>query len=53
MKARTWIIAALLIGGFIYFTSSNRWGVRNLFSNTRSPGPVWSEPTTVRGAGLT
>src|ERR1035438_3353818 len=48
MKSRIILISALLVGGFVYFTSH-----RNLQGLKPSPAsPVWSPPNSVRGAGL-
>lgn len=53
MKARIWIIAGLLVGGFVLATNSTRWGVRNLLSPVvDNAGPLWTEPVSVKGAGL-
>lgn len=54
MKTRIAIIAAVLIGAFIVATSTRQGGVKELLRarTAASPGPAWSEPPTVRGAGL-
>jgi S1-C subfamily serine protease len=49
MRLRTLLLAALLVGGFIYFTAKPDSFVRRTFS---SPGPLWSEPSVARSAGL-
>lgn len=54
MKTRIAIIAAVLIGAFIVATSTRQGGMKELLRarTAASPGPAWSEPPTVRGAGL-
>jgi S1-C subfamily serine protease len=46
MKMRTLLITLLLIGGFVYFTTSPHSPFR------RSSGPLWSDPTVAHSAGL-
>ena len=48
MKSRIILITALLVGGFVYLTSHK--GLAG-FKGTSSD-PVWSNPDSVRGAGL-
>ena len=48
MKSRIILITGLLVGGFVLFTSQ-RGGLTGI---RRPSGPVWSEPESVRGAGL-
>ncbi|MBN9663448.1 MAG: trypsin-like peptidase domain-containing protein [Acidobacteria bacterium] len=51
MKARIWIIAALLVGGFVAGTTYKRWSpAARLASGIDSP--IWSGPAVARGAGL-
>lgn len=52
MKARSLILAALLVGGFVWFTSARGWTPRRLLSSVSSSGPVWSGPDVARSAGL-
>jgi len=47
MKLRTFLIAAALVGGFVYYTSG-RFSTRSLLKND---GPLWSAPK-VLSAGL-
>ncbi len=48
MRFRTLLIAAALVGGFVYLTT-----VPNSFlRRTLSSGPLWSEPSVARSAGL-
>jgi S1-C subfamily serine protease len=46
MKLRTILIALLLVGGFIFLTTSPNSPLR------RSNGPLWDGPTVARSAGL-
>src|ERR1700733_1066429 len=50
MKFRTLLIALLLVGGFVYFTSHNS-PLRPSFASGEVP--TWSEPTVAYSAGLT
>lgn len=55
MKTRIAILAAVLIGAFVIATNTRQGGaLRQLLPvrSAASPGPIWSEPPTVRGAGL-
>jgi S1-C subfamily serine protease len=55
MKLRILLVAALLAGGFIYATSVAKWRPADLFSraaNSQPQSPLWSGPSTARGAGL-
>lgn len=52
MKARSLFLAALLVGGFVWFTSARGWTPRRLLSSVASSGPVWSGPDVARSAGL-
>ncbi len=55
MKARVFIIAALLAGGFYFWTSSRDLALfapRSADSAKASPVSLWSGPETVRSAGL-
>ncbi len=51
MKARIFIIAALLAGGFYYVTSVARWTPGSLLNADRNT-PLWSGPDVARSAGL-
>jgi S1-C subfamily serine protease len=50
MKFRSLLIALLLVGGFVYFTSHNS-PLRHAFATGELP--AWSEPTVAYSAGLT
>lgn len=58
MKARIFIIAALLAGGFYYATSVANWKLATIFRSSDTtdasgrPGPLWSGPDVARSAGL-
>ena len=47
MKSRIILISALLVGGFVYFTSQ-----KGLPGLRKSPQPSWAGPDSVHGAGL-
>jgi S1-C subfamily serine protease len=50
MRLRTLLIAALLVGGFIYITAKPN----SIFRRAIAPAiPAWSEPQVAHGAGLT
>src|ERR1700676_4874349 len=49
MKFRTLLFAAVLVGGFVYFTASPDSAVRHAFS---SSVPLWSGPSVAHSAGL-
>src|ERR1700688_3432001 len=46
MRLRTLLLAALLVGGFVYVTSHSNSPLR------RSNSPLWSEPIVAHSAGL-
>src|ERR1035438_8259451 len=46
MRLRTLLLAALLVGGFIYVTSHSDSPLR------RTNAPLWSEPIVAHSAGL-
>jgi S1-C subfamily serine protease len=49
MKLRSILLAAILVGGFIYLTSVAGWRVRRLFQPLRSnAAPLWSAPAAAR-----
>src|SRR5947209_7812866 len=48
MRFRTLLIAAALVGGFIYITAKPNSFVRRTFSST----PIWSGPSVAKSAGL-
>ena len=52
MRLRSLLLAALLVGGFLYLTSGKNWSPRRLFQQARSSGPPWSAPDVARSAGL-
>src|SRR5271157_1092110 len=49
MRLRTLLIAAALVGGFVYFTSAPDSAVRRALN---SSVPLWSGPSVARSAGL-
>ena len=53
MRLRILFITALLVGGFLYITSKTDWGRHRIFQPiSNATGPIWSVPSTVRGATL-
>ena len=50
MRLRSLLLAALLVGGFIYITSHSDAPWRRALS--RNDGPLWSEPIVAHSAGL-
>jgi S1-C subfamily serine protease len=51
MRLRTFLIAAVLVGGFVYFTSRPDSLLRRTFSGSPD-GPLWSGPSVTHSAGL-
>ncbi len=51
MKYRFLILTALLVGGFVYLTSTAHWP-RRFARSVSWPGKLWSEPEVARTAGL-
>jgi S1-C subfamily serine protease len=49
MRARTLLLAALLVGGFVYITAKPNSFLRR---NLPTPGPLWSGPEVTHSAGL-
>jgi S1-C subfamily serine protease len=49
MRFRTLLVAAALVGAFVYFTSAPNSAVRRAFS---SSVPLWSGPSVAHSAGL-
>jgi len=53
MKLRVLFITVLLVGGFLYVTSKTDWGRHRILQPiSNATGPIWSGPSTVRGASL-
>ena len=52
MKVRTILIAALLVGGFLYLTSTRNWISERIFRRDANDGPLWSGPNTARSASV-
>ncbi len=50
MKLRPILLALLLVGGFVYFTTATRWGSK---LTTATPARLWSGTDTAQSAGLT
>lgn len=46
------ILTAVIVAGFLLFTSKVNFGLRRVFEPVASNGPLWSGPSSVRGAGL-
>ena len=51
MRARTWILAALLVGGFVFYTSRPDSFLRKALTGGGN-APLWSEPGVAHSAGL-
>jgi S1-C subfamily serine protease len=51
MKVRTLIIAAVLVGGFVYFTSGSRWSPAR-YLPVHTARQIWSGPDVAHSAGL-
>src|SRR4051794_24187563 len=52
MRMRALVIAALLVGGFVYVTNTRSDYVGRFLDTIRSPQVSWRGPDTARGAGL-
>ncbi len=52
MKLRTVFVAALLVGGFVWLTSSDNWVARRWLRSGPAPSAGWSGPDVARSAGL-
>lgn len=52
MRGRTWLLAAVLVGGFVYLTSVKQWSPRTIAEPVTRVGRLWTEPDRARGAGL-
>jgi S1-C subfamily serine protease len=53
MRLRILFITVLLVGGFLYITSKTDWGRHRILQPiSNATGPIWSGPSTVRGASL-
>src|SRR3954452_16168657 len=52
MRMRALVIAALLVGGFVYVTNTRSGYVGRFLDTIRSPQVSWRGPDTARGAGL-
>jgi S1-C subfamily serine protease len=46
------ILATLIVGGFLLFTSRANFGLRHLLQPVSGNVPLWSGPSAVRSAGL-
>src|SRR5271157_3328631 len=51
MNKRTFLLALVLAGGFIGWTTWNKWGPRAILTASHE-APLWTGPSTVQGAGL-
>src|SRR3982750_4319488 len=52
MKLRLFFLAVLVTGGAVWSTSHGHWSLRGLTSPFMRRASQWSEPSLVRGAGL-
>jgi len=52
MRMRALVIAALLVGGFVYVTNTRSGYVGRFLDTIRSPQVSWRGPETAHGAGL-
>ena len=52
MKTRILLVTAIIIGGFLLLTSRGNWNLQQVRDRLPGTGRLWSEPTSVRGAGL-
>lgn len=53
MRMRIFLIAALLVGGFVFLTTRSEFsGSRLLTQISGAASPLWSGPTVVKSAGL-
>jgi S1-C subfamily serine protease len=52
MRLRPFVWAALLVGGFWYFTSGPHWSMSQIWSPLRQAGRLWTAPNTARTAGF-
>jgi S1-C subfamily serine protease len=52
MKMRSLLIAALLVGGFVYVTTQADSPLRRALSPGSNDAPLWSGPTIAESAGL-
>ena len=53
MKTRIFLVTALLVGGFVLLTTRGNWSFQQVRDRLPGAGRLWSEPDSVRGAGLT
>jgi S1-C subfamily serine protease len=53
MRGRSILLAAVLVGSFVFLTSVARWGSpKNWFGGSDSGAPLWSGPDVAHSAGL-
>jgi S1-C subfamily serine protease len=53
MRLRVFVIAAMLVGGFLIVTSRTDWGRQRILAPIRGAGgQIWSGPSVARGATL-
>jgi S1-C subfamily serine protease len=53
MRLRVFVIAAMLVGGFLIVTSKTDWGRQRILAPIRGAGgQIWSGPSVARGATL-
>ena len=52
MRIRPWILAALLVGGFLFITNVGNWRATQILQPFRKTTQAWSEPDSAHGATL-
>ncbi len=53
MKTRIWLVAALIVGGFVWATTVKHWNpISFLQGESGTESPLWTGPQVARGAGL-
>jgi S1-C subfamily serine protease len=53
MKTRIWLVAALIVGGFVWATTVKHWNpISFLKGEGGTESPLWTGPQVARGAGL-
>jgi S1-C subfamily serine protease len=49
---RVLLLSAIIVGGFLLFTSKSNFGLRRILQPVAGSSPLWSGPSAVRSAGL-
>ena len=52
MRLRVLLIAALMVGGFLFITSRTNWGQHRIIQPISKAGRYWSGPDVAHSAGL-